>query len=101
MERKWLVNINSNNEILVMKNTQYFSPISTNEFCSYFIGQSDDFFVLNINFKSSVFKEIKQVRRYSAQALIGNAGGYIGLLLGYTIKEFPRMLQFLFMKTKK
>ena len=57
---------------------------------------SDDFFVLNINFQSPTFKEIKQVRAYSTQALAGNAGGYIGLLLGYTIREIPTFLCYLY-----
>ena len=57
---------------------------------------SDDFFVLNINFQSPTFKEIKQVRAYSTQTLVGNAGGYIGLLLGYTIREIPMFLRYLY-----
>ena len=60
------------------------------------IGYSDDFFVLNVNFKAPTFKEIKQVRAYNAQTLIGNAGGYIGLFLGYTLKEIPTFLRNLY-----
>ena len=66
-------------------------------FINYFLSEfSDDFFVLNINFQSPTFKEIKQVRAYSTQALAGNAGGYIGLLLGYTIREIPMFLRYLY-----
>ena len=57
---------------------------------------SDDFFVLNINFQSPTFKEIRHVRAYSTQTLVGNAGGYIGLLLGYTIREIPTFLRYLY-----
>jgi len=64
---------------------------------NYFLSEfSDDFFVLNINFQSPTFKEIKQVRAYSTQTLVGNAGGYIGLLLGYTIREIPMFLRYLY-----
>ena len=66
-------------------------------FINYFLSEfSDDFFVLNINFQSPTFKEIKQVRAYSTQTLIGNAGGYIGLLLGYTIRQIPMFLRHLY-----
>ena len=57
------------------------------------MGFSDDFFVLNVNFQGRTFKEIKQVRAYNAQTLVGNAGGYIGLFLGYTIREVPTFLR--------
>ena len=59
---------------------------------------SDDFFVLNINFQARTFKEIKQVRAYNAQTLVGNAGGYIGLFLGYTIREIPTFLRYIYQK---
>ena len=62
----------------------------------YFLGFSDDFFVLNVNFQARKFKEIKQVRAYTTQTLIGNTGGYIGLFLGYTIKEIPTFLRCLY-----
>ena len=38
------------------------------------------------------FKEIKQVRKYSEQSLVGNLGGYIGLCLGYAILNLPTMI---------
>ena len=60
---------------------------------NFLIDYSDDFFVLNVNFKAPTFKEIKQVRAYNAQTLVGNAGGYIGLFLGYTIREIPTFLR--------
>ena len=71
------------------------------KFINHFKGNSDDFHTLNVNFKSPVFKEIKQVRAYNIQTLIGNAGGYIGLFLGYTIKELPKLLQFIVNKIIK
>ena len=62
------------------------------------LGFSDDFFVLNINFQARTFKEIKQVRAYNAQTLVGNAGGYIGLFLGYTIREIPSFIRYVYQR---
>ena len=52
--------------------------------------------LIKMNFLSGHFKEIKQVRAYNVQSLIGNAGGYIGLFLGYTLKEMPFFLKTLY-----
>ena len=52
--------------------------------------------MVKINFKNRFFKEIKEVRAYNLQALIGNAGGYIGLFLGFALKEIPTQLLILF-----
>ena len=53
----------------------------------------DGWFIINIHFwKLLNFKETKQIRAYSMQSLIGNAGGYIGLLVGITISQLPNFL---------
>ena len=56
--------------------------------------------LIKMNFLSGHFKEIKQVRAYNVQSLVGNAGGYIGLFLGYTLKEMPFFLKTLYGFTK-
>ena len=38
------------------------------------------------------FKEVKQVKSYDAQSLIGNTGGYIGLCLGWSIFQIPEVV---------
>ena len=53
-------------------------------------------FRITVNFDKNEFKEIKQVRAYSAQSLIGNAGGYVGLFVGYTIAELPALFDMLY-----
>ena len=58
--------------------------------------EEQDWFRISVQFEKNTFKEIKQVRAYSAQTLIGNAGGYVGLLVGYTIAELPSLLGFLY-----
>ena len=46
-----------------------------------------------MNFLSEHCKEMNQIRAYNDQSLIGNAGGYIGLFLGCTLKEMPFFLK--------
>ena len=42
--------------------------------------------------KDVTYKEIKKVREMGIQALVGNAGGYVGLLIGYAILNIPEVL---------
>ena len=44
--------------------------------------QSKGTFILGAMIMDDSYKEIKQVRAYDIQSLIGNAGGYLGLFLG-------------------
>ena len=53
-------------------------------------------FRVGVKFWKNEFKEIKQLRAYSLQSLIGNAGGYIGLLVGYTVAELPHFFATLY-----
>ena len=63
-------------------------------FLSIFPGiPGNNSWILRVKFRSQEYKEIKQVRAYDAQSLIGNAGGYIGLFLGYALRELPSFLQ--------
>ena len=56
-------------------------------------GSSDNWFIINSHlWKSTDFKEIKQLKAFTLQSLIGNAGGYIGLLVGITISQLPHCL---------
>ena len=50
-------------------------------------------FRVTVMFPTNEFKEIKQMRAYNAQNLVGNSGGYVGLLVGYTIAELPIFLR--------
>ena len=66
-----------------------------------FAGNRSDFFVVDVNFQSPSYKEIKQIRAYNLQSLVGNSGGYVGLFLGYTIKEIPAYIQMFYEKIKR
>ena len=48
----------------------------------------------------SDFKEIKQIRAYNAETVIGNAGGYIVILVGYTLSGLPLMILTFFKSLK-
>ena len=59
-------------------------------------GKSEDdkegWFNLEYIISTHKFEEVKQVRKYSEQSLVGNLGGYIGLCLGYAILNLPTMI---------
>ena len=40
----------------------------------------------------TTFKNVEQIKEYSTQNLIGNIGGYLGLILGYAIVQLPVLL---------
>ena len=52
----------------------------------------DGWFKLQFEIAPDDFKEIKQTRKYSVQSLVGNAGGYIGLCLGYALWNVPTII---------
>ena len=56
------------------------------------LGKVDDWFRVSTNFMQNTYKDIQQTRAYTVQSLIGNAGGYLGLFVGYTISEIPWLL---------
>ena len=58
--------------------------------------ECSDAIIVKVNFMTSNYKEITEVRAYGIQALVGNAGGYVGLFLGFALKEIPKMLFILY-----
>ena len=50
-------------------------------------------FRILVEFQAKTFKEIKQVRAHNIQSLIGNAGGYVGVLLGWNFADLPNVLR--------
>ena len=53
---------------------------------------NDIHFMVNIRFEDSSFMEIKHVRAFDIESLIGNAGGYLGLFTGYAILQLPSLI---------
>ena len=52
----------------------------------------DTYFKVKIQFDDSSLMEIKSIRAFNFQSLIGNAGGYLGLFTGYTMLQLPGIL---------
>ena len=70
-------------------------------FLIFLSGKPRDFFLIHVDFQSKYFREVKQIQAYCFQTLIGNVGGYIGLFVGYTIKEIPTLLKMVYDRVKK
>ena len=70
---------------------------SKNEFSNDFYdkfatdaGTKHGWFIIHLHFWSSIdFKEIKQIRAYSIMSAIGNASGYVGVLVGLSLSQLP------------
>ena len=63
--------------------------------------KSPDLPVLVLAFKSANYKEIHHVRAFDFESLVGNMGGYVGLLLGFAFWQAPEAIQFLVKKMKE
>ena len=44
---------------------------------------------VKLYFPASSYKEIRQMQAYTMMMLFGNVGGFVGLLLGYALIQFP------------
>ena len=58
---------------------------------------------ISLYYRSNTFKEIKQMRAYTGMMLLGNVGGFFGVLLGYAFVQIPgfiNMICFDFMTNK-
>ena len=62
---------------------------------------NDSWFEIRYDIKTDTFKEIKQNRAYSTQSLIGNMGGYLGLLIGFSLIDIIETLSSFIIKLQK
>ena len=46
------------------------------------------------------YMEVKHVRQYNFESLVGNAGGYLGLFLGYALLQLPEFIRSVFLSVK-
>ena len=51
--------------------------------------QEDDEMFIQIYFRDTSFKQIKEKRDYEIQDMFGDMGGYVGLFLGYALVNIP------------
>ena len=56
---------------------------------------------LIVVFASAVYREIKHIRGYNFEGMIGNGGGYVGLFLGFAIWQIPDFIIMIFDIFKK
>ena len=55
---------------------------------------------IDIQFKTNGYKEIRNVRAFNEESLIGNLGGYIGLFVGFTLWQIPDAVPWVLIKLK-
>ena len=53
---------------------------------------NESYFTIRVSHRQTTFREIKQTRAYDVESLYGDIGGYMGLLLGYSILNLPSMI---------
>jgi hypothetical protein len=59
---------------------------------------AERYFKVAVEFDDSSFMEIKHVRAFDVQSLIGNSGGYLGLFTGYALWQIPHLINFTIQK---
>ena len=58
-------------------------------------------FGITLFFPEPSYKEIKQAQAYDIESFVGNAGGYIGLFLGYSLMCIPNWISKMIHKAKE
>ena len=48
---------------------------------------------ISVIYQKQTYREIKQVRAYTVQSLVGNVGGYVGLFVGYSLLQLPDLFR--------
>ena len=61
---------------------------------------SSSWFGVTLFFPEPSYKEIKQAQEYTIESFVGNAGGYIGLFLGYSLMCIPRWIKKMLRKVR-
>ena len=57
------------------------------------VAANESTFSVGITFRQTEFREITQTKAYDINTLVGNMGGYMGLLLGYAVLNFPDLVR--------
>ena len=63
---------------------------------SLFVAANESTFSIVVAYRQTAFREITQIKAYGINSLVGNMGGYMGLLLGYAVLNFPDLLRGIF-----
>ena len=67
-----------------------FEHLKQTTFTGLNVFQNDSVVLTQVDLTNQNFKEIRQVRAFGIESLIGNIGGYIGLFLGASIIQLPQ-----------
>ena len=59
-----------------------------------------DYFYVTVFFKHETYKEIVLTRQFDLQNLIGNAGGYVGICVGYSFLQLPKLITYVVSKVR-
>jgi hypothetical protein len=62
----------------------------------YNLSHDQDIWYVTLKFPDSRYKEINMLREFNLISLIGNAGGYVGICVGYSLLQFPVLAKRLF-----
>ena len=68
---------------------------------SGFDSRANSSFMVLVHFPNLKYREITHVQEYDVESMVGNIGGYIGLLLGYSLLHFPTFMLSVFAFIKK
>ena len=86
---------------IITKATHFDSEFPTNRYDNKFENKDPGkYFSARFYFPRPFFKEIRVVRSFDVETMIGNGGGYIGLCLGYSFLQLPGILHDLWKKLK-
>ena len=64
------------------------------------LNETDKIFEVMLEFQDGTYMEIQQVRDYGVQSVIGDAGGYVGLFLGFALLQIPELIFNIYYWTK-
>ena len=54
--------------------------------------ETQSVFEVLLEFPDNTYMEIQQVRDYGMQSVVGDAGGYIGMFLGFALLQIPEIM---------
>ena len=70
----------------------YYDYYENNDSLSDSNLKKTNYFKIVIEFDDSTFMEIRHVRAFDIESLIGNSGGYLGLFTGYALMQVPSLI---------
>ena len=64
------------------------------------INEISKMFEVLIEFQDDIYMEVRQMRDYGIQSVVGEIGGYMGLFLGFAILQIPELIFNIYCYTK-